>query len=98
MPIPAGLLPNRTASAPNISYPESMSSTLMTLAGGATTYFGLRFSGEQWTVSHPDVPDDRSASPRDEDAGAPSVCALCAATQQAHRAMTQALSASQTEF
>ena len=54
MPIPASMLPNRTDSAPNISYPEGMTSTLMTLAGGATTYFGLRFSGEQSTVPHPD--------------------------------------------
>ncbi len=79
MPIPVGLLPNRTASAPNISYPEDMTSALMTLAGGATTYFGLRFSGERSTVLHRVVPDGCSVSYCGEDAGAPSVGALCMA-------------------
>ena len=79
MPIPAGLQPSRTGSAPNISYPDSTNSSLFQLAGGATTYFGLRFSGEQtgvepWCVSRPFVPH------RDADAAAPSVSALCLAT------------------
>lgn len=46
LPIPRSLRATRTSTAPNISYPESANSDLFSLAGGTTTYFGLRFTGE----------------------------------------------------
>jgi len=46
LPIPASLQPSFTGTVPNISYPDVATSALFNLAGGATTYFGLRFTGE----------------------------------------------------
>ena len=46
LPIPASLQPSAVAFAPNISYPDVAASALYGLAGGAQTYFGLRFTGE----------------------------------------------------
>ena len=46
LPIPGGLRPARVATAPNVSYASASSGGVFTLAG-ATTYFGLRFSGEE---------------------------------------------------
>ena len=45
LPIPATLQPNYSGTASNISYPDVATSDLFSLAGGATTYFGLRFTG-----------------------------------------------------
>ena len=45
LPIPASLQPSSVAFATNISYPDVASSGLFSLARGATTYFGLRFTG-----------------------------------------------------
>ena len=46
LPIPASLRPSAVAFAPNVSYPDVAASALFGFAGGATTYFGLRFLGE----------------------------------------------------
>jgi len=46
LPIPASLQPTSVAFAPNVSYPDVAASALFGLAGGATTYFGLRFTGD----------------------------------------------------
>ena len=45
LPIPASLQPSSVAAAPNISFPDVTASALFSLARGATTYFGLRFTG-----------------------------------------------------
>ena len=44
LPIPAGLQPARVATAANLSYASANAGGVFTLAG-ASTYFGLRFSG-----------------------------------------------------
>ena len=46
LPIPASLQPTRVTTAANISYASSTTVGLVQLAG-ATSYFGLRFSGER---------------------------------------------------
>jgi len=46
LPIPLSLQASHTATAPNVSYPQSKHSALFALAGGPTTNFGLRFTGE----------------------------------------------------
>ncbi len=45
LPIPSSLKPARVTTAPNVSYASASTGGVFTLAG-ATTYFGLRFSGE----------------------------------------------------
>ncbi len=47
LPIPASLQPSSVATAPNISYPDSLASGLLGLARGTKEYFGLRFTGER---------------------------------------------------
>ena len=48
LPIPTSLQPKFVASASNISYADIAASDLLKFAGGATTYFGLRFTGESF--------------------------------------------------
>jgi hypothetical protein len=45
LPIPSAQQPNFTGSAANISFPDTSHSALFALAGGATSLFGLRFTG-----------------------------------------------------
>ena len=45
LPIPHSLQASHVSVAANISYRESNTSALFALAGGATTNFGLRFTG-----------------------------------------------------
>ena len=47
LPIPTSLQPTRVTTAANISYASSTTVGLVQLAG-ATSYFGLRFSGERF--------------------------------------------------
>ena len=45
LPIPTTKQPSFVGSAQNISYPDIAASALLNFTGGATTYFGLRFTG-----------------------------------------------------
>ena len=45
LPIPMTLQPSFAGQVPNVSFPDVNNSALFALAGGATQYFGLRFTG-----------------------------------------------------
>ena len=47
LPIPAARIPSFVGWAPNVSYPDVINSALFSFAGGASQYFGLRFTGVQ---------------------------------------------------